>query len=304
MRIPDPDQELVICVSGGKDSSALALWLRYEAGLPNKLHLLFNDTGHEHPFTLAHVQALADHCGLPLNVARCEKTFIELCESKKMFPSRLARFCTEELKIIPSSRWLDEAYGDGRIDNPVLVMGVRADESPGRAKMPEWDSNDKGMKGRRKVFDCPVWRPILRWGVDQVFETHRRHGLEPNPLYKMGVARVGCFPCVFSGKADLRASFLADPELLDRLISYEERVTRAASNGGSRSCLATFKHYRDIPPAFWDGEADDRKDPSKKHPRATIRAFHRWAMGDPDQGQLFDEPGEGSACWSHYGLCE
>lgn len=284
MRTPTPDQHLVICVSGGKDSTALALWLRFESGLPNRMHLVFCDTGHEHPFTIDHVHQLAERVGLPLNVASSGMSFIELCEKKGMFPAARSRFCTEELKVKPISEWMDEAYGDGRIENPVIVQGIRSDESPSRAKAPEWDDNRR--PGQRRVFDCPVWRPILDWSASDVFAIHERHGFEPNPLYKLGARRVGCFPCVLSGKSDLRASFEIDGTLLERLREYERRVEKASSSG-----LATFKHRNDIPPSFWDLEQ-----------AASIDAVYKWAMGDENQGAL--DFGDPPSCWSHYGLCE
>ncbi len=289
-----PENELVVCVSGGKDSSAMALWLRFDSGLENKLLLVFCDTGHEHPATVEHVHKLADKVGLALNTIRGPWSFITLAEKKQRFPSATARFCTEELKVIPLSGWLDDQEGAGILDAPVLVQGIRADESKKRSELPAWDTNNK--PGRRRVFDCNVWRPLLRWSASDVFETHKRHGFEPNPLYKQGASRVGCFPCIFAGKSDLRASFELDGGLLERLRGYEARVAKAAKRGEG-----SLFPPKKTPRRFHDKTHVNRKGETWSYP--SIDAVYRWAMGDEHQGDLFENE-DPPMCWSHYGLCE
>jgi 3'-phosphoadenosine 5'-phosphosulfate sulfotransferase (PAPS reductase)/FAD synthetase len=96
------------------------------------------------------------------------------------------------------SEWRDEQYGRALIDNPVLAQGIRRQESEARSTAPLCHMNNR--PGRPKVFDCQVWRPILNGSLEEVFQIHKRSDLEPNPLYKMAAKRVGCFPCIFSGK--------------------------------------------------------------------------------------------------------
>lgn len=286
------DHDLLLCVSGGKDSSAMALWLFFESGLKNRKFLCWCDTGHEHPLTIDHVHGLAKKLGQPLHVVRGEFKFITLCESKKRFPSPKARFCTEDLKVIPMSEWMDEAYGRGMFDNPVLVQGIRKQESAARSTAPLWDMNNQ--PGRRKVFECPVWRPLLNWTHDEVFDIHKEYDFEPNPLYRMGAKRVGCFPCLFSGKADLRACFEIDPYLIDRLRDYEARVSAVAGNGA-----ASFFTSRKIPARFHDREAYTKA--GEHYTYASIDAVYEWAMSDIS---VLDNLNHGASCWSHYGLCE
>lgn len=294
-----PEHELVVCVSGGKDSSALALWLCYESGLSNPIHLLFCDTGHENPVTVDHVCALAKRLDKPLNVVSCGMSFIELCEKKQRFPSARARFCTEELKVKPTAEWLAEAVGSGLISgDPVVVQGIRSDESASRSQLCEWqeESTGYGSGKRPSAYDCPIWRPILSWDYQQVFDCHRRHSFEPNPLYRLGVKRVGCWPCIHSGKGDLRAAFMADPGLLDRLRHYEERVAKAAKRGAG-----SFFSPNKTPVRFHDKVFTNSEGQTKTYP--SIDAVYRWAMGDDDQGDLFNDA-DTPQCFSHYGLCE
>ena len=162
--LPDPDQTLIVATSGGKDSAAMALWLKFDSALPNPLRFVFNDTGHEHPLTLQWIdETLAPALGQPIERTPAKFTFKSLCEKKTRFPSSTRRFCTQELKIFPMQRWMTAQIDAGDIVRPVLCQGVRAGESLRRSKMSEWDNTQGEFDG---FYD--VWRPILRWSEGEV----------------------------------------------------------------------------------------------------------------------------------------
>lgn len=286
----EPDHHLVVCVSGGKDSTAMALWLEHESGLTHERSYVFCDTGHEHPWTHEHVDLLARELGREVLRIHGPYTFVSLAVKKQRFPSVRARFCTEELKVKPLAKWINETLLD-RIDgDPVVLQGVRREESAARAELPAWQP-DQGKWRTRNYYDCPIWRPLLHWAAADVFAIHKRFGMPPNKLYLRGASRVGCFPCIHSGKADLRACFTLDPGLLPRLVDYETQVA-AASKRGDASFFAADK----TPARFHDkvcrtGESF-----------ASIEQVHRWAM-EPGEAPLFAgfEP---PTCFSQYGLCE
>ncbi|MDJ0626863.1 MAG: hypothetical protein QNJ44_01275 [Rhodobacter sp.] len=66
-----------------------------------------------------------------------------------------------------------------------------------------------------------------------MFETHRRHGLAPNPLYSMGAGRVGCRPYVFARKAELRQVFARFPDVVEKLERWEALVGPSSRRGWS-----------------------------------------------------------------------
>tara|TARA_Y100000310_G_scaffold85054_1_gene81901 strand:- start:171 stop:1166 length:996 start_codon:yes stop_codon:yes gene_type:complete len=282
--LPSPDQELVVATSGGKDSAAMALWLRFESGLPNPMHFVFNNTGHEHPFTLGYLKTLGDVLGQEVEEAPAQYTFLELAIKKKRFPSSMTRFCTEHLKILPMQRWIAEQ----NLIDPVICQGVRAEESARRAKMPVWD-NTLGDFGN--FYD--IWRPVLRWSVEEVFAIHKRHDLEPNPLYKMGAGRVGCWPCIHVGLGELRNAFRRDADLLDRLRHMEAEVGKASPRG-----IATIFRPNFVPERFHDAV-----DSVSGKTICTIDAVHAYLMGT-DNLTLFDDDEDVPTCMSQYGLCE
>ena len=73
-------------------------------------------------------------------------------------------------------------------------QGIRANESLSRSKMAETEETPEGYT---------IYRPILNWDVYDVFKQHDKHGIKPNPLYKQGMGRVGCMPCINSKKEEL-----------------------------------------------------------------------------------------------------
>ncbi len=208
----------VISVSGGKDSTATLL-LAMERGV--RFDAVFADTGHEHRATYDYVDYLEQRLGIQVRRVRArfaakmagKREFIvrewpkhgiaqekieralellvptgnpmlDLCLWKGRMPSTKARFCTQELKVIPiTEQVLIPAVREyGKVWS---WQGVRADESPARAKLRRLD----------RESDIPGvlnYRPILRWSAADVFDMHRKNNVDPNPLYKQGMGR-RCF---------------------------------------------------------------------------------------------------------------
>lgn len=141
----------------------------------------------------------------------------DLCRYKGMFPARTKRFCTQELKVYPAQAYLNQLQD--RIGDLVNAVGIRAAESSARAKMPDWEWSDG--------FDCEVWRPLLQWSEQDVIDIHKRHGLIPNHLYLRGHSRVGCWPCIFARKSEIR--LLAEDSMRVVLIrSLEQEIGEMA----------------------------------------------------------------------------
>ncbi len=118
-----------------------------------------------------------------------ELTFDRLAYIKQRFPSRKAQFCTELLKLAPSHRWMKENLQG---EEWVRYAGVRRDESSRRSgkQFEEWDT----------YFACKLLHPIVDWTKKMCFDYCEAHDGRYNELYKLGFNRVGCVPCVNSGK--------------------------------------------------------------------------------------------------------
>lgn len=265
-----------INVSGGKDSTALLLWSIDEC-LPN-CRYVYADTKHEHPAVYEYLTYLEEKTGV--NIERVESEgFLELCKRKGRFPSVKARFCTEELKVLPLARHMDAAEENTANDPHMVWVGVRREESPARATLPEVMYSNFKYPPRITSYQLRH-HPLLDMYSQDVFDLHKKHGIEPNPLYKMGMHRVGCFPCILSRRAELKTLFRACPEVVDRLRAWEDEVNLTSKEG-----IATFF------------AAD-------KYPRGAtgnIDAFVGALSDGPELPGLEQDVG---GCMSIYGLCE
>jgi 3'-phosphoadenosine 5'-phosphosulfate sulfotransferase (PAPS reductase)/FAD synthetase len=141
---------------------------------------------------------------------------VGLIKKKAMFPRRVRRFCTQELKVFPMRDYLRAMD-----DEPVNTVGIRRAESEARSKLEEWEWSD--------TFDCDIWRPLLHWSEQDVIDIHTRHGLRPNPLYLQGAERVGCWPCIFARKAELRHVAESDPARIDLIRELEHSIKSDAA---------------------------------------------------------------------------
>lgn len=199
---------LIASVSGGKDSTALMLALR-EAGL--EFRSVFADTGWEAPETYQYLDTLR-RLVCPIDVVHPKRDMRASIMRRAGFPARLQRWCTRELKIEPL-----RAYHDAVGDDTVSVLGIRASESEARSKMPELEDEPVGHRS----WGGWVWRPLLAWSVEDVLRIHARHGVPVNPLYRRGHDRVGCYPCIYARKDEVRLIAEHAPERIDEIDKIE-----------------------------------------------------------------------------------
>lgn len=206
---------VIASISGGKDSASLSLWLT-EQGIEHRR--VFMDTGWEHRATYEYLRGPLTAAIGPIEEISGAKQMEDLVLAKGTLPSRVRRFCTQELKAFPMVRFLGDLMDGGA--EVVNAVGIRRGESAARSNVAEWEfSHD---------FDTWVWRPLADWSEQQVIDIHHRHGLRPNPLYLLGASRVGCWPCIFARKAEIELIADIDPERIERIRKLERAVAVAA----------------------------------------------------------------------------
>lgn len=198
-------------------------------------------------------------------------------------PTSARRWCTADLKARPVQGFLRT------LDDPVNAIGVRAEESRKRARFPAWEWSDD--------YDCWVYRPIKWWTKADRIAIHQRHGLAPNPLYLQGAGagRVGCAPCVNSGKDDVRWLAAHHRWMLDILADLEAALAGLDTPRERKARESGV--FGEHPKWFTLSVGGERR----MVPVETAIAWARTAPGGR-QLVLFREP-EDQGC-SAWGLCE
>ena len=110
----------IVALSGGKDSTALAL--RLAEVEPREYEYVWTPTGDELPPMIEHWKRLEDRLGKSIRRITAPVTLVQLTKEKHMLPNFRARFCTPMLKIRPF-----QAYMLNNLPATAYV-GLRADE--------------------------------------------------------------------------------------------------------------------------------------------------------------------------------
>ena len=100
-------------------------------------------------------------------------------------------------------------------------MGLRAQESPARAKKVAVEENTRMSNNSRTVI---TWLPLLAWTEEQVWERIRQSGVRHHYAYDLGMPRLSCCFCIFAPKAALILAGRANPELLEQYVQVEKRI--------------------------------------------------------------------------------
>lgn len=263
----------LISFSGGKDSTAIILWAKENL---SDFDVIFCDTNWENQLTYDYIdhinKSLLNDKLIVLKSSKYEG-FADMCIKKGRAPSVKARFCTEVLKLNPVVEYVHDKLNDFEVH---LYNGVRRDESHSRSKMKEMEFDSKHFKSW-------IHRPLLTWSVDDVFDIHKKHNVEPNPLYKLGFGRVGCMPCIMSRNSEIKLIAKLFPEDVDKVRILEKQVGR------------TFFGSDKIPERF--RKSIDEKSQVKI---AFVDNIIEYVEDDPNQEELF----EPSPCTSKYNICE
>ena len=283
-------------ISGGKDSTALLLWMVRESGIdPKTILATFCDTDNEHALTYAHIRMLSETVH-PIQTIYPPRGFFELAFYNRRFPDPVSRFCTVELKIKPTLQLIARLRGRGW-DKIVMCSGVRGSESFERSKLVEREPKDDLIE---------EWRPMLKWSLADVWAIHKRHGIPPHPLYAMGARRVGCFPCIMSKKAEIAAAVIHSPQTFDKIRSAEQ-----SNKFGGRETPRPFFHYKMIPKRFHSARFKTKK--GKLMTLGMIDDVIAWATEDNENQrrqlhlpmtELKQDAMDHKVCPSNLGYCE
>lgn len=209
--------ELVINFSGGKDSTAMLAFL-CEKYPDHVKHVVFADTGWEHDGTEDWCHQLVARFGLVLHVVRSStKTFLTMAERRGKFPGMQQRQCTSDLKRDPIAKWVRNNTKTGVVIN---CMGIRAEESSGRAKAKTLKRNQRQSTRFRTVWD---WNPIKDWTEAQVLQYLADRGLPLHPVYSY-LRRFSCRMCIYMTQHDREQVQKHDPAAVQIIHQLEQKI--------------------------------------------------------------------------------
>ncbi len=192
----------ILSLSGGKDSAALAVYMRDRV---SDMEYIFHDTGKELPETYDYMAKLESILGRPVERTTPDDSFEHwLAVYGDMLPSNHRRWCTKMLKLKP----FEEFVGTEPVIN---YVGLRADEA--RTGYISTKPNITAVYPFQE--DGLVKADIIRILEDS--------GLGLPPYMDWGRTRSGCFFCFYQQKIEWVRLKQQHPHLYEEAKAYEVR---------------------------------------------------------------------------------
>jgi hypothetical protein len=258
------NEPTVISFSGGR-TSAFMLWnvLQQNDGkLPEDAIVCFANTGKEDQATLNFVQDCSVNWNVPItwlefrddeqkfavvdfeSASRNGELFEQLILKKKYLPNPFARFCTQDLKVLPIDRYL-KSIG---IEEYVTFVGIRADEPRRVAK----------MKTNKDIKETPLATAGI--GVQDVLHFWSKQPFDLQTITVDGNSLLSNCDLCFLKKANHTLALIKDkPERAVWWAAMEQKID-ATFNPGHPTYAQMIKYSKD---------QDDMFDPNEE----TIACF-------------------------------
>ena len=192
----------ILSLSGGKDSTALAIFMRDR--IP-EMEYAFCDTGEELRETYEYLDRLEVFLGKPINRLNPDRPFKHYLQIYRgVLPDARTRWCTRKLKIEPFERFV----GD---DTCISYVGIRADEK-----------HRKGYISTKPNITAVY--PFIEAGItkDDVFRLLEESGLGL-PKYYDWRSRSGCYFCFFQQKIEWVGLLENHPDLFEKAGEFEKK---------------------------------------------------------------------------------
>lgn len=205
----------VLGLSGGRDSAALAVYMRhYHPEID--IDYFFTDTGKELPEVYEFLVRLEGVLGKPIQRLNPDRDFdFWLKQYNSFLPSAQTRWCTRQLKLRPFETWIKPLLAEGT--KVFSYVAIRSDEE-----------YREGYTSKHE--NLVVSLPFKEAGIDKagVLELLESSGLGL-PKYYTWRTRSGCTFCFFQQKIEWVRLREQHPESFEEAKRYE----KTAMDGGS-----------------------------------------------------------------------
>lgn len=191
----------ILSLSGGKDSTALAIYMRDRVP---EMEYVFCDTGEELAETYEYLDRLEAYLGKPIVRLNPERPFAHYLELYRgVLPDARTRWCTRMLKIKPFEKYV----GD---DTVVSYIAIRADEA-----------HRKGYISTKPNIQTVY--PFMEDGLskEDVYRLLDDSGIGLSDYYQWR-SRSGCYFCFFQRRSEWVGLLKNHPELFENAKQYEK----------------------------------------------------------------------------------
>ncbi len=191
----------ILSLSGGKDSTALAIYMRDR--IP-ELEYVFCDTGEELPETYDYLDKLEIFLGKPINRLNPDRPFSHYLKIYRgVLPDARTRWCTRKLKIEPFERFVGDEFC-------YSYVGIRADEPHRKGYI----STKPNITPQYPFIDAGIVK-------EDVYRILEESGLGV-PKYYDWRSRSGCYFCFFQQRIEWVGLLEEHPDLYHKAMLFEQ----------------------------------------------------------------------------------
>lgn len=201
----------ILGLSGGKDSSALAIFIKNNMPeLHKHIEYVFADTEHEIPETYDYLNKIEIFTGKKITRLKPYRSFDDVLLATNFLPSHAHRWCTGILKKQTFRNYIQSKLKeDGQKRTVNLYIGIRADE-----KFRLDGSGQDTLITEKFPF---IEHNIYRQDVEDILINE---GVGYPDYYKWR-KRSGCYFCFYQSCMDWINLYENHPDLYNKAMSYE-----------------------------------------------------------------------------------
>ncbi|MBD2099707.1 phosphoadenosine phosphosulfate reductase [Leptolyngbya sp. FACHB-261] len=168
----------LVQVTSFADSGMVILDLLDQLGA--QLPVLFIDTLHHFPETLAHVERVRQHYRLDLHIAHPEPSDRKAFEAR--YGERLWEQDLEQYQVVTKVLPFKQALADLQVK--AWINGRRRDQATTRTQLPVFEWHGERLKVN----------PLVHWTKKEVWNYLLEHNVPYNPLHDQGYSSIGDQP--------------------------------------------------------------------------------------------------------------
>lgn len=247
LRTFEPKEGYFLAFSGGKDSVVVKA-LCDMAGVKYDAH--YNVTSVDPPELVRFIKTFPDvFFDIPHDDDGKPITMWNLIPKKKMPPTRIVRYCCDDLKetngagrfVVTGVRWAESVQRkntQGLISVYKPTEEMKNDPNFIRNKMGGVVLNNDNDEARRWIESCykkrkTVLNPIINWEDEDVWEFIHHYNIPYCKLYDEGETRLGCIGCPLSGSRTQKRDFERYPKYRENYIKAFGTMLAERESGSS-----------------------------------------------------------------------